>query len=87
MTRQWLLSHNASVTAADDLTMGSLYSKLCAELCSKSSTHEGGHTILNHNTVGGEVDGSNPSNPRAAAAEAAERRAKVVKIFPNHVKL
>jgi len=59
-------------------TMGSLYSKLCSELCSKPSTHEGGHTILNNNTLGGQAvnDGANPSDPRVAAAEAAERRAR-----------
>ena len=61
--------------------MGSLYSKLCSELCSKISTHEGGHTILNNNTLGSEAGGSNPSDLRAAAADAAERRRKEVKIF------
>jgi hypothetical protein len=55
--------------------MGSLYSKLC----SKISTHEGGHTVLNNNTLGGEADGS---DPRTAAANAALRRAEAVKIFP-----
>jgi len=44
--------------------MGSLYSKLC----SKSSTLEGGHTVL------GEADSPKPSDPRAAAANAAELR-------------
>jgi hypothetical protein len=66
--------------------MGSLYSKLCSDLCSKSSTHEG-HTVLNNrdNTLGGEAQGSdhlNPPNPGAAAAAAAERRLKEVNIFP-----
>jgi len=58
--------------------MGSLCSKL--SLCSKFSTHQGGHTVLGQgSTVGGEAEGPNdpnPSDPRAAAAAAAERRAK-----------
>ncbi|KIK71026.1 hypothetical protein GYMLUDRAFT_254314 [Collybiopsis luxurians FD-317 M1] len=44
-------------------------------LCSKPAHHSGGHTVLtsSDNNV---VAGSNPSNPRTAAAEAAERRLK-----------
>ena len=66
--------------------MGALYSKLCSDLCSKSSTHEGAHTVLNNheNTLGSEAQGSdslNPPNPGAAAAAAAERRLKEVYIF------
>lgn len=64
-------------------TMGSLYSKLCSKLCSKISTHEGGHTVLNNNTLGGEADGPKPSDPRTAAAEAAQRRVEAVKISPT----
>ncbi|CAA7265784.1 unnamed protein product [Cyclocybe aegerita] len=46
-------------------------------LCSKSSNHEGGHTVLGsepsgQNTVGGARTA--PANARTAAAEAAERR-------------
>ncbi|KAF8872133.1 hypothetical protein CPB84DRAFT_1799897 [Gymnopilus junonius] len=48
-------------------------------LCSKSSTHEGGHTVLSSgpNSPANANSGaaaSRPSNPRLAAAEAAERR-------------
>jgi len=44
-------------------------------LCSKFSTHQGGHTVLGQgSTVGDEAD-PNPVDPRAAAAAAAERRA------------
>jgi hypothetical protein len=51
----------------------------CSKLCSKSSTHEGGHTVLNNNTLGGEP-GPNPIDLRAAAAGAAYRRQQAVKI-------
>jgi len=61
-------------------SLSSLYSKLCSNLCSKSSTHEGGHTVLNSNTLGGgEVDDANPLDHRDAAAKAAERRATAAK--------
>jgi len=46
-------------------------------ICSKSGTHTGGHTVL-----GSSSDGTSPVAPsdvRAAAAEAAERRMKAVR--------
>ncbi|KAF9056187.1 hypothetical protein BJ165DRAFT_1398916 [Panaeolus papilionaceus] len=47
-------------------------------LCSKPSTHEGGHTVLGssaNNTLGGSNAGRPaPPDRRLAAAEAAERR-------------
>lgn len=46
-------------------------------LCSKSSTHEGGHTILGPGDAGS--TSLNRPDPRAAAAEAAERRVKLVR--------
>ncbi|KAF9456552.1 hypothetical protein BDZ94DRAFT_1326895 [Collybia nuda] len=44
-------------------------------LCSKSGTHSGGHTLLGPSSNVNPGDPS-PSDPRAAAAEAAERRMK-----------
>ncbi|KAG2154864.1 hypothetical protein DEU56DRAFT_770854 [Suillus clintonianus] len=45
-------------------------------LCSKSSVHSGGHQVLG-STAGQPNDGTTPPpDPRAAAAEAAERRLK-----------
>ncbi|EIN13729.1 hypothetical protein PUNSTDRAFT_129405 [Punctularia strigosozonata HHB-11173 SS5] len=49
-------------------------------MCSKSSTHEGGHTVLgsgsdaNQNSLGGSAH--RREDPRAAAAAAAEARLK-----------
>lgn len=46
--------------------------------CSKAGVHSGGHQVLG-STVAQSNDGTTvapPSNPRAAAAEAAERRLK-----------
>ncbi|KJA29222.1 hypothetical protein HYPSUDRAFT_32609 [Hypholoma sublateritium FD-334 SS-4] len=52
-------------------------------LCSKSSTLEGGHTVLGSGPVNSNAPASNRpgassqrTDPRAAAAEAAERRLK-----------
>ncbi|KAF8807423.1 hypothetical protein BYT27DRAFT_7189503 [Phlegmacium glaucopus] len=45
-------------------------------LCSKSSAHEGGHTVLGSGDAGSSSL-NRPSDPRAAAAEAAERRVKL----------
>ncbi|PCH33626.1 hypothetical protein WOLCODRAFT_112196 [Wolfiporia cocos MD-104 SS10] len=42
-------------------------------ICSKRDTHSGGHTVLGSANSGEQEQGL-PSNPRAAAAEAAERR-------------
>jgi len=55
-------------------------------LCSKSSAHSGGHTVLGStpgaaNAAG---DASSPPNPRAAAAEAAERRLKTAQARGTH---
>ena len=54
-------------------------------LCSKSSTLEGGHTVLGSGPVNSNAPASNRpgassqrTDPRAAAAEAAERRLKAV---------
>lgn len=52
-------------------------------LCSKSSTHEGGHTVLGSGpnspvNANSGAAASRPSNPRLAAAEAAERRLQAV---------
>ena len=81
------LSHiclSVTVDCTHDLPMDSLYSKFskfCSKFCSKSSTHEGGHTVL-----GDEAERPKPSDPRAAAAQAAEHRQKLVKDFSNHKK-
>ncbi|EPQ60806.1 hypothetical protein GLOTRDRAFT_68774 [Gloeophyllum trabeum ATCC 11539] len=51
-------------------------------LCSKSSTHNGGHTVLGSNSSAQVLGGNAPSeqssrvDPRSAAAQAAERRMK-----------
>ncbi|KZT30394.1 hypothetical protein NEOLEDRAFT_1053173 [Neolentinus lepideus HHB14362 ss-1] len=51
-------------------------------LCSKSSTHSGGHTVLGSNSAAQVLGGNGPSqqssrvDPRSVAAEAAERRMK-----------
>ncbi|TFK57288.1 hypothetical protein OE88DRAFT_1614260, partial [Heliocybe sulcata] len=49
-------------------------------LCSKSSTHSGGHTVLGSDAqvLGGDGPPASSSrgDPRSAAAEAAERRMK-----------
>ena len=56
-------------------------------LCSKSSNYEGGHTVLGSGAANGNTVGSSaapaPSDPRAAAAEAAERRLKAVSTVPS----
>ncbi|KAJ3854893.1 hypothetical protein EV368DRAFT_80160 [Lentinula lateritia] len=53
-------------------------------LCSKPSTHSGGHTVLgstsDHNNG---ASRTNEADPRAAAAEAAERRLKAVSFLPQ----
>jgi len=49
-------------------------------LCSKSGSHSGGHTVLPSSIPGG----SSPSDPRAAAAEAAERRLKEARARGTH---
>jgi len=47
-------------------------------LCSKFSTSEGGHTVLGSGPHdAGDSSLNRPSDPRTAAAEAAERRAKL----------
>lgn len=46
-------------------------------LCSKSGTHSGGHTVIGSSSSVN-PGGPSPSDPRAAAAEAAERRMKAV---------
>ncbi|KIM48185.1 hypothetical protein M413DRAFT_439904 [Hebeloma cylindrosporum] len=46
-------------------------------ICSKSSVHEGGHTLLGSgaaNTAAPTRPNPAPSDPRTAAAQAAERR-------------
>ncbi|KAF9526445.1 hypothetical protein CPB83DRAFT_857824 [Crepidotus variabilis] len=57
-------------------------------LCSKSLNHEGGHVILSSETSGGNAarsqGASAPPNPRAAAAEAAERRIKAAQTRGIH---
>ncbi|GLB36169.1 hypothetical protein LshimejAT787_0304570 [Lyophyllum shimeji] len=45
-------------------------------LCSKSGTHSGGHTVLGSSSSATNTAGPSPSDPRTAAAEAAERRLK-----------
>ncbi|KIJ68433.1 hypothetical protein HYDPIDRAFT_81520 [Hydnomerulius pinastri MD-312] len=46
-------------------------------LCSKPGTHSGGHQVLGGNTASPNAQNyGTTSNPRAAAAEAAERRLK-----------
>jgi len=45
-------------------------------LCSKSGTHSGGHTVLGSSSSATTSAGPSPSDPRTAAAEAAERRLK-----------
>jgi hypothetical protein len=52
-------------------------------ICSKSSVHEGGHTLLDSGASNAAPPtGSNlaPSDPRTAAAQAAERRIQAVSI-------
>jgi len=44
--------------------------------CSKSGTHSGGHTVLRSSSSATNPAGPSPSDPRTAAAEAAERRLK-----------
>ena len=68
--------------------------KPMGSICSKSSTHTGGHTVL-----GGDSPASgqrpstrpsqqqSPSEARAAAAEAAENRLKAVSHWFNHLAL
>jgi len=46
-------------------------------LCSKSAAYEGGHTVLGSGPDNGGSNLNRPSDPRAAAAEAAERRMKL----------
>jgi len=50
-------------------------------ICSKSSNHTGGHTVLSSSptTVGGPSAATQGSNPREAAALAAEQRMKAAK--------
>lgn len=51
-------------------------------LCSKPDTLTGGHTLLGSNAgVPLNAGASSSSDPRAAAAEAAERRLKAVSAF------
>ncbi|KAG5648004.1 hypothetical protein DXG03_007038 [Asterophora parasitica] len=45
-------------------------------LCSKSGTHSGGHSVLGQSSGATNPAASSPSDPRTAAAEAAERRLK-----------
>ncbi|RDB28419.1 hypothetical protein Hypma_015504 [Hypsizygus marmoreus] len=45
-------------------------------ICSKSGTHTGGHVVLGSSSGPTNPAGPSPSDPRAAAAEAAERRLK-----------
>ncbi|OCH96174.1 hypothetical protein OBBRIDRAFT_718948 [Obba rivulosa] len=45
-------------------------------ICSKASAHSGGHTVLGSADVNQPGGSQRPANPRAAAAEAAERRQK-----------
>lgn len=52
-------------------------------LCSKSSVHEGGHTLLDAGAANTAPPASRnlaPSDPRTAAAQAAERRIQAVSI-------
>jgi hypothetical protein len=53
-------------------------------LCSKSGTHSGGHTVLGYSDTTNPGVPS-PSDPRAAAAEAAERRMKAVSSFAGRL--
>jgi len=55
---------------ANILQMGSI--------CSKSSVHEGGHTLLGPSNTA--APNATPSDPRTAAAQAAERRIQAVSI-------
>jgi len=48
-------------------------------LCSKSSAFSGGHQVLGSSTTG-TGQGSDAPDPRAAAAEAAERRLKAQQV-------
>ncbi|KAJ7103515.1 hypothetical protein B0H15DRAFT_812545 [Mycena belliarum] len=49
-------------------------------LCSKGSTHSGGHTVLGSSAGSPAVSsGSRPDNPRLAASQAAEARLKASK--------
>ncbi|EMD42040.1 hypothetical protein CERSUDRAFT_90642 [Gelatoporia subvermispora B] len=43
-------------------------------ICSKASNHSGGHTLLGPADTNQPSNGQRPNDPRAAAAEAAERR-------------
>lgn len=53
-------------------------------ICSKSSVHNGGHTVLGPepaNQLGGNAPRVASSDPRTAAAEAAERRLREVRFL------
>ena len=63
-------------------SMGNLSSKLSG-LCSKSSTHSGGHTLVDPTGIHESTHGANgtPIDARRAAAEAAEKRREAVSII------
>ncbi|KAJ3734905.1 hypothetical protein DFJ43DRAFT_1062115 [Lentinula guzmanii] len=54
-------------------------------ICSKPSTHSGGHTVLGSiSDNNNDASRTNEADPRAAAAEAAERRLKASQMRGTH---
>ncbi|KAF8898724.1 hypothetical protein BD779DRAFT_1485255 [Infundibulicybe gibba] len=54
-------------------------------LCSKSNSHSGGHTVLSSSAdTPGRNQAAAPSDPRAAAAAAAEQRLKASQARGTH---